>query len=188
MSFFVTSDYHLFHDRSFIYEPRGFKSIEEMNEEIVKRHNEVVKPNDYVYVLGDLMLGTNYQGGIDLINRMNGFKYIILGNHCTTKRIQSYIHDIKFLIDIPKYAEVIKYGGYHFYLSHYPTITSNLEKESLKQCMINLYGHTHQTDNFYHDIPWMYHCGLDSHNCYPCNLDDIIEEIKDKAKECLSYV
>jgi hypothetical protein len=32
----------------------------------------------------------------------------------------------------------------------------------------------------------MYHVGVDSHNCYPVNLDDIIEEMKAKVKECLA--
>ena len=42
-----------------------------------------------------------------------------------------------------------KYNGYTFYLSHYPTITSNLEKsDNLKKHIINLYGHTHQKNNF----------------------------------------
>ena len=34
----------------------------------------------------------------------------------------------------------------------------------------------------------MYHVGLDSHNCYPVLLDDIIQEMKDKVKECLAFL
>lgn len=26
----------------------------------------------------------------------------------------------------------------------------------------------------------MYHVGLDSHDCYPVNIDDVLEEIKSK--------
>jgi calcineurin-like phosphoesterase family protein len=63
-------------------------------------------------------------------------------------------------------------------------MTANLEKESLKQCTINLFGHTHQTKNFYNDIPFMYHVGMDSHNCTPVLLDDAIEEMKNKVQEC----
>ena len=32
-----TSDSHFCHDRGFVYEPRGFKNIEEMNVAIVER-------------------------------------------------------------------------------------------------------------------------------------------------------
>lgn len=185
MSIWITSDWHFNHDREFIYSPRGFKSVTEMNEELVKRHNEVVHPDDEVYVLGDLMLGSDYEDGIKLIQQMNGNKHIILGNHDSRKRITAYTE----LMGIePKFADIIQYRGYHFYLSHFPTITSNLEKESLKQCTICLYGHTHQQDNFYKDIPYIYHVGVDSHNCYPCNLDSIIEEMNNKVKECISYL
>ena len=82
-----------------------------------------------------------------------------------------------------------KYNGYTFYMSHYPTITSNLEKgENLKRHVINLFGHTHQTTNFYNDIPFMYHVGVDSHNCTPILLDDIIEDIKKETDKCISYL
>ena len=67
-------------------------------------------------------------------------------------------------------------------------LTGNLEKESLKQMSLNLYGHTHQTTNFYMDMPYMYHVGVDSHNCYPVLIDNIIQEMNDKVKECIDYL
>lgn len=175
----ITSDLHFCHDRQFIYGPRGFNSIDEMNEAIVERWNSVVEPGDTVYVLGDIMLNDN-EKGIALFEKLNGFKHIICGNHDTDARRDLYL---RTAISV-KYADVIKYRGYHFYLSHYPTMTANFEKTCLKQCMINLYGHTHQQTNFYNDIPFMYHIGMDSHNCTPILLDDIIEECKNKVKEC----
>ena len=49
--------------------------------------------------------------------------------------------------------------------------------------MINLYGHTHQTDNFYKDNPFMYHVGLDSHNCNPVSAEEVSEDIHNKVQE-----
>ena len=49
----LCSDWHFCHDRGFVYEPRGFNSIEEMNETIVNKHNSIVLPEDDVYILGD---------------------------------------------------------------------------------------------------------------------------------------
>ena len=182
----LTSDWHFNHSRAFIYEPRGFQSVEEMNEAIVERHNSLVQPGDEIYVLGDLCLGGGEadvaQKNKELIERMNGNLHIILGNHDTPARIKMYAM-CKNVIDI-KYADMIHYNGYHFYLSHFPTLTGNLEKESLKQCTCNLFGHTHQCNNFFEDRPYMYHVGTDSHNCYPVLLDDVIEEMKNKVKEC----
>jgi calcineurin-like phosphoesterase family protein len=69
-------------------------------------------------------------------------------------------------------------------LSHYPTITSNVDEAYLSQHLFNLYGHTHQKTKFYNDIPWIYNVGVDSHNCTPVDIDQIIEDCRIKYKEC----
>ena len=189
MSIFVTSDLHFNHDREFVWKIRGFNSIQEMNETIVKNWNSVVSPDDDVYVLGDLCLGGGTSSVLlankKLIESLNGKLHIIRGNHDTNPRVIIYSQCANVVAEV-KWADMLNYKGYHFYLSHFPTLTGNLEKESLKQCTCNLFGHTHQTTNFHLDMPFMYHVGVDSHNCYPVNLDDIIEEMKAKVKECLA--
>ena len=67
---FVTSDWHFMHDRAFIWGARGFSSVEEMNNAIIERHNKVVSPEDDVYVLGDLMLGSDLEKGLNLMNQL----------------------------------------------------------------------------------------------------------------------
>lgn len=181
----LTSDLHFAHNREFLYGPRGFNSIEEHDEEIIRRWNSVVNPRDTVYILGDLILGDN-EHGIECLKRLNGMKIFIHGNHDTTNRCFLYTN-VAYLLD-EGYATTLTYKHYHFYLSHFPTITSNLEKESLKQMTINLYGHTHQKTNFYEDRPYMYHVGMDSHDCYPVSLDEIIQHIRDKAQECKEFL
>ena len=189
MSIFVTSDLHFNHDREFVWKVRGYESVYEMNEAIVERFNSVVQPGDDVYILGDLCLGGGGPAILAdnkaLIERLNGRLHIIRGNHDTEPRVRMY-ETCANVVDIVKWADMLHYKGYHFYLSHFPTLTGNLEKESLKQCTCNLFGHTHQTTNFHLDMPFMYHVGVDSHNCYPMNLDDIINEMKAKVKECLA--
>lgn len=177
----LCSDWHFCHDREFIYSPRGFNSVEEMNETIVRRHNLLVLPEDDVYVLGDLMLGDN-EKGIELIKQMNGKLHIAIGNHDTVSRIELY-KTLPNIVDI-QYVHAFKYRKYNFYCSHYPTLTGNLEAESLHQIAINLYGHTHQTNKFYEDRPYMFHCGMDSNGCYPVDINDIIIQCKNKVTEC----
>lgn len=170
------------HNREFIYGPRGFNSVYEMNEEIIRRWNEVVDIDEDVYVLGDIMLNDNDLGG-KCVKQLKGRIHIVLGNHDTEARVDLY----KTFYNVVEVKDVIrgfKYNGYHFYLSHYPTLTGNLEKESLKQMTLNIYGHTHQKENFYEDRPYMYHVGVDSHNCYPVSIDQIIADMNYKAKEC----
>lgn len=186
---FLTSDLHFNHDREFVWKVRGFDSVQEMNETIVKNWNSVVSSDDDVYVLGDLCLGGGTPSILlankKLIESLNGKLHIIRGNHDTNPRVIMYSQCAN-VVDEVKWADMLNYRGYHFYLSHFPTLTGNLEKESLKQCTCNLFGHTHQTTNFHLDMPFMYHVGMDSHNCYPMNLDDIITEMKAKVKECLA--
>ena len=188
---YLTSDWHFNHDREFIWKARGFSSVQEMNEVIIQHHNALVRPGDDVYVLGDSSLGGGdtqiLAANKALIERLNGRLHIIRGNHDTDRRVAMY-ESCKNVVGPVLYADMLHYKGYHFYLSHFPTLTSNLEKESLKQCTCNLFGHTHQTTNFHLDIPYLYHVGVDSHNCYPVFIDDIIEEMNKKVRECIEFL
>lgn len=180
---FVTSDLHFGHDREFVWGARGFKSIEEHDSEIIKRWNEVITEEDDVYILGDLMLGDNIHG-IHCLSQLNGKLHILTGNHCTSARQKSY-HTLENMVEFCGCATIIKYKKKQLYLSHYPTITSNMEANP-HQAVFNLYGHTHQTTNFYNGQPFMYHVGVDSHNCYPVLLDDVITEIKNEINACIT--
>ena len=42
----LSSDFHFCHDREFIYKPRGFESVEEMNAAIVENWNKNVSNED----------------------------------------------------------------------------------------------------------------------------------------------
>lgn len=186
MAIYFCSDWHFRHNREFIYKARGFESVEEMNEAIIERHNSMVAPDDDVYALGDLCLGG---GGAEvlatnkaLIERMNGHLHVILGNHDTPARVAMY-ETCANVVDV-KYADLIHYKGYHLFLTHFPCMTANLEKESLKQCTINVYGHTHQKDLFYQGIPFMFHCGMDAHDCHPVFIDTALVMMKAEVEKC----
>ena len=181
----LTSDWHFNHNREFIYKARGFDSVEAMNEHIIACHNIVVHPEDDVYVLGDLMLGDNAHG-LECIKQMNGKLHIVRGNHDTDTRIALYT-SLPAVVEVCD-AKYLRYGKYHFFLCHYPTMTGNLEKESLTQMTCNLFGHTHQKALFYNDIPYMVHVGIDSHACYPLNLEFIPDLMWNKVKECKSFL
>ena len=53
---FVTSDQHFSHARISELAERPFATVEEMNAELVRRWNEVVRADDTVLHLGDLAL------------------------------------------------------------------------------------------------------------------------------------
>ncbi len=55
-----------------------------MNDELIKRHNEIVKAYDIVYHLGDFAL-TNKENISKLLSELNGEFILILGNHDKSK-------------------------------------------------------------------------------------------------------
>ncbi len=183
---FLTSDTHFGHDREFLWGPRGFTNSQEHDEAVIKNWNETVGPDDIVYHLGDLMLGDNAHG-IECVKRLNGHIKLIRGNHDTDARWKLY--GTLPNVELIGWADVFKYKKYNFYLSHHPTLTSNLEKAPhLRMHLINLYGHTHQMGKFYQDMPYMFHVGLDSNDNRPVLLDDAIELMKEETKRCIALL
>ena len=89
MSIYFLSDTHFCHDRDFIYSPRGFKNVTEMNSAIIKNWNNVINYDDDVYILGDIMLNDNIEG-LKCLESLKGKIHIIIGNHDTDARIKSY--------------------------------------------------------------------------------------------------
>jgi calcineurin-like phosphoesterase family protein len=144
-----------------------------------------VGADDDLYICGDLVLGDTNRG-IGYLRLLPGRIHIIRGNHDTDARIARY-KELPNVVEVTDAAR-FKYNKYHFYLSHYPTLTANFEKESLHQIEINLFGHTHQQSNFYQDMPFLYHVGVDSHNCFPVSIDEVIDDCEAKVKECLEYL
>lgn len=76
----VTSDNHFDHKNIIKYCNRPFKDVNEMNETMIKNWNNVVKPNDTVYHLGDFAL-TSAKRYEYFLSRLHGHIIIILGNH-----------------------------------------------------------------------------------------------------------
>lgn len=181
-----TSDTHFGHDREFIWGPRGFKNVWDMNKAIVSNWNSVVGPEDDVYHLGDVMLGQN-EVGLSYLKQLKGYIHIIRGNHDTDARWDSYI-DCYNVVEICN-AKYLKIYKQNFFLCHYPTMTSNLEKTAaLKEHLLCLYGHTHQQNNFYNGLPFCYHVGVDSHNCTPVSLEQVLADIQTEANKCKSFL
>lgn len=155
-----------------------------MNEAIIERHNAVVRPEDLVYCLGDACLGGGTSEALAankaLIERLNGNIIMLRGNHDTESRVTMY-QQCKNVTEVGKWADVIKYKGYSFYLSHHPTLTANLDKSPyLKMHLINLCGHRH-TNNRFEDMingNVIYHVELDAHNNFPVEINQIIDDLK----------
>lgn len=175
---FLTSDLHFGHERSFLYEPRGYDSIAEHDEDIIRIWNETVSNEDTAYILGDIMLNDN-EHGMECLSQLNGTIKIVLGNHDTDTRRALY--ETLPNVEVLGYATMIRYRKYNIYLSHYPARTSNYDDGvSLHRKVLSFCGHSHTSDRFADwDDVGAYHVEWDAHG-RPVGLDSAISEIRDK--------
>jgi calcineurin-like phosphoesterase family protein len=184
MGIYFTSDLHIGHDKDFIYKPRGFNDVFEMDNAIIKNFNEVLKYDDTLYILGDIVMGGEqfHKEWNRVLNSLPCAEvYYIIGNHDTENKCEYY--DKVCLFQSLGYAALLKVKKYiSIYLSHYPTITENFDDDKTKHYTINLFGHTHSKDKFYNNNRFMYNVAVDAHNCYPVEINQIFEDIKNKGQ------
>lgn len=100
---FIISDNHFCHQRIIEYCQRLFSTYEEMNEHMIAKWNEVIKPEDIVLHGGDLSFSraATLNRLIDIRARLNGKIYLFRGSH---DRIHSRRKWLEF-IKIDKYIE-----------------------------------------------------------------------------------
>lgn len=182
MAIYVCSDLHLGHDKEFLWKTRGFNSVEEHDAAIIQRHNELVKPDDTVYCLGDLFFGDKEQG-IEKLQKLNGQFYVVIGNHDTNARVAEYLRlmgsdeNNHFKILNVQYAYEFKYKKYHLFFTHYPTITGNPGSPFYTW---NIHGHTHSNSSIDESRLLCYDVSPEAHDCRPILLDDILEELRER--------
>ena len=78
---YFTADMHFGHRAIINMQNRPFESVEEMDRVLLQNFNSVVHKNDTVYILGDICHHMKVEDADDLIRKMNGKKYLIIGNH-----------------------------------------------------------------------------------------------------------
>ena len=126
---------------------RGFPTVEDMNEYMIKQWNSTVRKNDEVVILGDL----SFLDGIEtnkILRRLNGKKFLIEGNH-DHKFLKDKNFDQNLLNWVKPYAE-LNDENRKVVCCHYPTMFYNgqyrkMEDGSPRSYM--LYGHVHDTQD-----------------------------------------
>lgn len=76
MKVFVISDTHFGHENIIRYCNCPFRTVEEMDEAMIKNWNAVVTNKDTIIHLGDFCL-TNKERCIEILNKLNGKKILI---------------------------------------------------------------------------------------------------------------
>lgn len=84
MQIWFTADTHFGHERIIELANRPFATVEEMDEEMIRRWNAVVAPGDLIYHLGDFAFCDH----TPYLARLNGQKKLIIGNHDHSNRLK----------------------------------------------------------------------------------------------------
>lgn len=113
-SIHFTSDLHLGHANSIVFDKRPFKDLDHMHRVIINNWNAQVPENGLVYVLGDVGL-QDAASTTQLMSQLNGTKVLIRGNH--DKGIQSG-YNIGF--DVVLNAAILYIAGHRVTLTHCP--------------------------------------------------------------------
>lgn len=132
---YYISDTHFGHEKcwsTFLREDgsplRAFTSTEDMDQCMISRWNAVVKPEDSVYHLGDVIINRK---NMWMVSQLNGRKRLVRGNH-----------------DVFKTKEYMEVGFEEIYGVFVPSkglICSHipLHKDSLYRWDLNIHGHLH---------------------------------------------
>ena len=148
---------------------RPFTSTEEMDEFMVKAWNDVVRPADRIYHLGDVVINRKY---LHILGRLNGRKKLIRGNHDIFKLDDYFAHfeDIEGTHKLDEYL-----------LSHIP-----IHPESLgRWAKGNIHGHLHanRVRDKWGKIDPRYFCVSVEHTAFaPISFDTVKRRMDDEQK------
>lgn len=174
---FFSADYHFFHDKILEYTNRPFKNEQEMRNEIIKRHNEVVNEGDTTYVIGDVaMIGRHELSKLEpILKKMHGTFILILGNHDEGSPFTYEKMGFQSVHTALQYNENV-------ILRHDPA-ASNVMPDKLW-----LVGHVHNLFKLTVNPIKCYNVGVDVNDFYPVTLEHIQKQINlanvlEKTKE-----
>ena len=162
MKIFFIGDTHFYHRNIIKYCDRPFVSVEEMNEEVIKRWNERVSKDDIVYMMGDFALCSK-QKKKEILQKLNGHIYLIKGNH-DEGSIKSY-YDIGFE---RVYEHPIIINNF-WILSHEPMFIN----EAMPY--VNIFAHVHNNPQYCSSGSNFVCVSGERTNFYPVSFDDIEE-------------
>jgi calcineurin-like phosphoesterase family protein len=165
VSTYFWADLHLGHKNIIEYSD-GHRptTTKDHDEWIVDQWNSVVNPQDLTYILGDIAFD---EKKLVLLDRMNGLKRVVLGNHDSGRlnKMRKYVQRFYGLT----------YQPYGFWMSHAPMHPSCLGDR------FNVHGHRHQgfvkkLDALNREIPdRRYICVSVEHYNKPVSLDELRE-------------
>ncbi|MHA1883061.1 MAG: metallophosphoesterase family protein [Candidatus Thorarchaeota archaeon] len=152
--YFFTADEHYGHEAILKYCHRPFKSVEEMNEEIIRRHNSLVGKNDIVVHAGDFCWANSKKEAVKYIKRLNGNHIFLRGCH------DHWLPNSARCI----WSKTIE--GCYIVVCHYAMRTWARSHYNSWQ----LYGHSHGR---LEPVGKQWDIGVDNNNFFPVSFEEI---------------
>lgn len=179
---YLASDHHFNHANILKFlNPDGtklrpdFSCLDEMNEELIRRHNSVVGHYDYFYCGGDFAFGPAFKIR-PIISRMNGKKRLILGNHDDVIKQELYKYFDKIMLWRVFREEKLV-------VTHVPIPVSQFKTAD----EVNLHGHLHSGKMMVDSVKWPakedphYISMCVEHTNYtPLHITEFVKRIKDR--------
>lgn len=177
---FFTSDPHFFHKSMVDMKRRPFTSVDEMNEVLVANWNSVVGKNSIIYVLGDVSFGSPEETH-RLLERLNGNKRLILGNHDGSKMVDKvYRHHFMTICDRMrvKFLDIKE----EVVLDHFPLLTW----DKAHYGAWHLHGHSHGSMRYPFEGKIL-DVGVDVHNFTPINVVKVFNYMHNRPIHTLDH-
>ena len=135
--YWITSDTHFGHKGilSFCPKTRPYADVDEMNEAMIRDWNRKVAPDDTVYHLGDVAF-MPWEKAVQLLNRLNGKKILIKGNH--DRKLLKRPQFVACFAEIHDYLR-ISYEKKQLIMFHYPIA----EWDMCYRGAVHFHGHLH---------------------------------------------
>ena len=151
-----------------------------MNDEIIRAWNEVVPEDGIVFHLGDVSLNAKPKALDELLYKLNGTKYLIVGNHERDALQKEYIRNhwagIYDIGEIFVPDDEITYKEQHIIMCHYPMLTWNASHRGSWQLFGHVHGGLSNKGEIKHS-PSQMDVGVDTNNFYPYSYQQIKEQI-----------
>ncbi len=161
MKIFVVSDTHFRHGNIIKYSKRPFTSVEEMDNEMIKRWNRKVGKDDLVIHCGDFALGN--EGEVkEIRDRLNGGLILLKGNHDHRSLRAADFLIVNGTLELE-----------NIIFSHYP-----LPKEAMPKGFVNVHGHIHTKESL-HGI----NISVEKTDYEPIELSEVRKLVAEKMKK-----
>ena len=168
MKRYIISDLHFDHFNIIKYESRPYRDEKEMNNILIHNWNSIVQHDDLVYVLGDFTLSRRKEVITNFLNRLNGRKVLIMGNH-DTRKPKDYI-ECGFEVAIRK-PIMVEPG---VMLMHEPFDDPKLISDNY----IYFFGHVHANHTLMDDYPNCMCVSVERIDYKPIDLDECIRKLR----------